>query len=40
MGSFEITTPKAEYTFQALVDFITRILTDIFNWLKVEEEWA
>ncbi len=35
----EITAPKAEYSFQALVDFITRILTEIFAWLKVEEGW-
>lgn len=37
---FEITNPKWTFSFQWLIDLITRILTDVFGFLAKEEGWT
>ena len=35
----EVVEPEFKFTFQWLVDFIKRILADVFGWIGEEEGW-
>ncbi len=37
--NFEITAPTAEINVQWFIDLLTRIISELFAWLKVEEGW-
>ena len=37
---FVVTDPDFKFSFQWLVDFIKRVLADVFGWIGEEEEWA
>lgn len=36
---FNITDPEFKFTFQWLIDFIKRVLADVFGFIGKEEGW-
>ncbi len=40
IDKIEVTEPKFEFSFQWLVDFIKRILADVFGFIAENEGWT